>query len=110
MSENLVNEWLKVSEVLKIDIVIGFQLKISDKVTLKSEFLVKKFGAKNGMLVFTSYSSLAPYVQQIIDIGYGFSVLSESSDKNIKIESYMEVLNDWGWSGDESETPSWYVK
>lgn len=110
MNKNLIDKWLNVSKTLKINIVVGFQLEVSDQIILKSEFLVKKFGAEIGMLVFTNFSSVAPYVQQIIDMGYGFSVLSESNDENINIEEYVEVLNDWGWSGAESEAPDWCAR
>ena len=60
------------------------------------------------MLIFTNYDDVSPYVNEIVEAGYGFSVLGEPGEnENYELEEYMELLADWGWTGDDELKPDW---
>ncbi|MBW1982134.1 MAG: hypothetical protein JRJ12_13035 [Deltaproteobacteria bacterium] len=108
MSSKLKQMWQMAAEDLGIRIIAPFQLVLSSGVQIKAELLVKQFGAVNGMLIITNYDQVAPFVDEITNEGYGFSVLDEPRDnEKYSREDFIELLADWGWSGEDSSKPSW---
>lgn len=66
------------------------------------------FGAPNGMLVFLAYDQVQSYTQQLLEAGYGFSVLGEPAiNQEFDLDAFRDMLIDWGWSGDPQEKPAW---
>ena len=55
------------------------------------EYLVRGYGAKNGMLVDSSWGKISPYSELLVTMGYGFSCLDLND-----LESFEQVLKDWG--------------
>jgi len=106
--------WEVASKDLKFKIIAPFSLTLTDGTTITAAFLVKHFGANKGTLVFTEgndevYSGCNKLVKE----GYGCSVLTEaeegeqySDDKNSPI-GFIEILREWGWTGPESDKPTW---
>lgn len=99
--------WRHVSADLGIDIVSPFDLVFPDGTQLEVSALVKNFGPKHGMLIATSYDSLKPYAQKIIQLGYGYSTNVGGSPAEYDRSEIVEVLKDWGWSGPANEKPNW---
>lgn len=70
---------------------------------------LQHFGAPNGMLLVTNYETIAPYADELVRLGFGYSCLSEPRaphSPEIDDESIRDMLVDWGWSG-AGEPPRW---
>jgi triacylglycerol esterase/lipase EstA (alpha/beta hydrolase family) len=67
--------------------------------------LVHDFGG--GMHVFEEYD------KRVADVawqrGNGFTVLGSGGKDTYDRESFIEALNDWGWTGDGAP-PEWYTE
>ena len=62
------------------------------------------------MLIFRKYGDVKPYIEQLREAGFGFSVLDERSQAEIiDLQSFRRMYADWGWSGDPSERPDWML-
>lgn len=104
---NLLNTWKVVAETLDLDLIEKFSFQVKSGNLIEASFLLKNFGAEHGMLIFSDYEKIKPYVNEIVDRGYGFSVLSEpKSESIIDINDFISLLSDWGWSG-EYAPPLW---
>jgi hypothetical protein len=99
--------WKTVSEDLKIDIVTPFEVIFSDGARLRVAALVRNFGRPQGMLVVFDYDQLKPYVQKIIENGYGYVAQLGSSPGEYNRAAMVDILSDWGWSGAEDRRPLW---
>lgn len=71
--------------------------------------LLRDFGATQGMLLVTDFGLISSYADDLVDLGYGFSCLSEPTGAAHPDDdqALMEMLADWGWSGNGSP-PAWY--
>jgi hypothetical protein len=73
---------------------------------IKALLLVKQFGAPNGMLILSKNEEQQLYSEEIIRAGYGYSVLSEPlKNEEFDSDDFIELLEDWGWSGTEQSRP-----
>jgi hypothetical protein len=107
-TNRLVEMWQSAAKDLNLEIITPFILRLSSGIKIEAEFLVKNFGASKGMIVFKKYDQVATCVDEIVNEGYGFSVLDEPGENEQYVRDYfIEILNDWGWSGDKSMKPSW---
>lgn len=104
--DNLTNTWKIVANNLGLCLVENFSIQTKSGELLQARFLLKNFGAENGMLIFTDYKIVKPYVKEIVDKGYGFSILDEPKSETIKTDEFIDLLIDWGWSG-TGDAPSW---
>ncbi|ULG94611.1 hypothetical protein FH584_20195 (plasmid) [Leptospira interrogans] len=60
------------------------------------------------MLIITNYEDVEPYLEKIYEAGYGFSTLSEPSEnEQYSRKDFIELLSDWGWTGDVNLKPEW---
>lgn len=108
MTTKLLQFWQKAATDLGLQLVTPFCLMLTPEHELKALLLIKKFGAPNGMLVFSGYDEISSYVDDIARAGYGFSVLDEPLDfEEYSKDEYIELLGDWGWSGDMENKPDW---
>ncbi len=100
--------WQIAANDLNLEIITPFILMLSSGVEIEAEFLLKNFGAFKGMIVINKYDQVSGYVDEIVNEGYGFSVLDEPfENEQYSRDDYIEILSDWGWSGDKSNKPSW---
>lgn len=66
------------------------------------------FGADNGMLIFVDGRDLLSCTEQLLDAGFGYSVLGDGSPtEEFDLESFKEMSIDWGWSGCSESKPAW---
>lgn len=104
---NLLTTWKVVAEALDLDLIENFSFQLKSGDLIEASFLLKNFGAEHGMLIFCDYEKIKPYVNEIVDHGYGFSILSEPQSASIiNINDFVNLLSDWGWSG-EHAPPAW---
>jgi hypothetical protein len=69
---------------------------------------IANLGAPNGMLLFRAYDEIRDHVQELEDVGYGFSVVDEPRpDEEFCLASFQEMFRDWGWSGELGAKPAW---
>jgi len=106
--------WKAIAEDLGLEIVSSFELTFPSRDCVKVPVLLRNFGGSVGMLLFTDFSVIEPFVKEIDYSLYGYSTLSEPTkiyNKNDveRRESIIEMLEDWGWSG-KGEAPVWYHK
>jgi hypothetical protein len=99
--------WKAVAEDLGIDIVAPFEVTFSDGNRLCVNAVVKDFGPPHGMLIAFDYNALKPYVQRVIENGYGYSAQLGNSAAGYNRSAMIEILKDWGWSGAKDKRPSW---
>jgi hypothetical protein len=60
------------------------------------------------MLLFRAYDEIRGHVQELIDAGYGFSVLDEPRpNAEFELTSFQVMFRDWGWSGQLGAKPAW---
>ncbi len=105
----LQENWLRVSKDLGIEVVPDFTLEFRSSngvVVVKTDLLIRSFGMSQGMLVVKDYDLISAYVCDLIQLGYGFSILNESDNFNDK-NLCVKFLRDWGWSGDKNLIPKW---
>ena len=104
----LIQMWQVAAKDLCLEIITPFMLVLSSGTQIRAELLLKYFGAQNGMLVINKYSQISSFVDEIVNEGYGFSVLDEPSEnEQYSRAAFIEMLSDWGWSGDKSKEPNW---
>lgn len=104
----LIEHWQSAGIELGIEVVSPFQLVLQNGITLKIDLLIKNFGAEHGMLIVTDYNLISKFTDDIVNMGYGYSTMSEPLPKQLyNKENYIDVLIDWGWSGDLSNVPKW---
>ena len=104
------NDWDIAGQELGLELITPFEICISGGHKIHAEFLVKSFGARNGMLIITSYDVVQPYVKELNDLGYGFCVLERLEEgQTYDREEFVDMLNDWGWMGDPTRKPSWIL-
>ena len=104
----LLEFWQEAALDLELQLTTPFCLLLASGDIIEAIFLIKKFGADNGMLIFDTYDEIASYRNEIIEAGYGFSVLSEPMvNEKYNKEECIELLADWGWSGDVELQPKW---
>jgi hypothetical protein len=102
----LIEEWEMVRDDLGIEIVAPYVVDLGDGKKLSVPILVKHFGHKQGMLVVSDFQDLKPYENQVWAMGYGMSVLEEPTEPYDR-EVMIELLSDWGWTGDPARKPAW---
>ena len=105
--ENLLKTWKKSASKLGFELITPFTLVFPSGNKVEPLCLLPDFGAPSGMLIFGEYHQVEPFLDEVRDAGYGFSVMSEPLESEIEACDYIDVLNDWGWSGDPDARPTW---
>lgn len=108
----LLRKWEEAASDLALDIVTPFEVDLGNKRHLPVEFLVKNFGARNGMLIVTDYALIKPHLEKLESLGYGFSVFDEPRDPAGEVydrDIFIHILSDWGWTGIEANRPAWLI-
>ena len=102
-------EWLqRAKNELGIRVEFDFKVSIPGAPNLMAISRLPDFGAPNGMLVFGQYDEIEHLTKQLLEAGYGFTVLGEPAPKqDFDLQSCKEMLIDWGWSGKAEYKPAW---
>jgi len=101
-------EWNNIATRRGLSVEAAFVVEVAgEEITVP--VLLRGFGRTRGMLLVTDFCLISAYANALVDLGYGFSCLSEPTgvahpDDD---EALMEMLADWGWSGSASP-PAWY--
>lgn len=105
----LAEAWFRVAEILGVEIVAPYSAELPSGARIDASVLVKRFGARVGMLIVTDYARVRSELAALDAAGYGFSVLEEPEPADpFDVEEYAEMLRDWGWAGSQESRPSWF--
>ena len=105
--DHITAAWQQASRDLGFEFVAPFALSGGNR-TLHYLGLVTQFGSPKGMLVIVGrYQD--DHIRVAQQHGYGYSCFSEDSDP-YEPQNFIDVLNDWGWSGSPESAPSWYTE
>lgn len=102
-------EWCEIAARWNLRIETPFVVTVSSG-SVTVPVLLRDFGASQGMLLVTDFKTIAPYSDELVSLGFGYSCLSEPSEPytpEIDDDSLREMLEDWGWTGSSSK-PSWF--
>lgn len=105
---DLATEVSKACSILGLRVELGFSLSLGNDIKIHTVARIPDLGARNGMLIVSSYGEVKNYLKELDSAGYGFSVLDEPSpNAEFDIDSIREMFIDWGWSGDPEHRPKW---
>ena len=102
----LTQAWQLASKDLGIEVVAPYRLMLKCGVAVEATLLVRDFGASRGMLLSITYEQFRVVTDELVAEGYGYSVFS-GKDLSYDQTYFVEILNDWGWTGPENRRPSW---
>lgn len=92
----LQRHWSQLAKQHRLDVDIPFRLQFRDGVVLLAEVRLSGYGGENGMLLVSDYSVVADRSDEIIEMGYGYSCLSQPQEDSIgSDESLADLLDDW---------------
>ncbi|MCB2100092.1 MAG: hypothetical protein KDE22_04435 [Rhodobacterales bacterium] len=104
---SFIDTWNAAAADLGLQITFGFEIKVGTKVVLRPDVFLKDFGHTLGMLVFRRPAGLAGQGEALVQLGYGYSVVDFGG--TYRRDSFINMLSDWGWTGNEAERPDWIV-
>lgn len=108
MSE-LRRAWLEAATNLGLEVEGPTTISL-DGAVLIAAVVVRGFGAHHGMVLVTSYADLAPHIHALVEAGYGFCVIGQPlANEVFDRDSFVEILSDWGWTGEVEERPHWLL-
>ena len=93
-------EWFAHAERWGLRVEAPFVVKLREgEVTVP--VLLRDFGASRGMLLVTDFSLISSCADEFVNLGYGYSCLSEPAGvaHPADDEAFLEMLSDWGWTG-----------
>ena len=99
--------WDKVSADLKVAVVHPYRVELASGRRVLADALFPKFGAMRGMLVFYVWPATEGIENEVIDAGFGYTCFDQPSAESYDRANAMEMLCDWGWTGEPSEAPFW---
>jgi hypothetical protein len=83
---------------LSLSVVIPFVLTLREDVQINAQALLPQLGSPNGMIVVNHYDDLCGMANEIVNAGYGYSVLDDPMpSEDYDLDSYMDMFSDWGW-------------
>ena len=81
--------------------------------TVREQFdcvaLIEQFGSVNGTLALARHDVSDGVRELAASRGMYFSLLDEAAYATYDRELFIDTLNDWGWFGELSKSPSWYT-
>jgi hypothetical protein len=98
--------WRAAAADLSLDIEAPFELVLPSGARITARVLVKGYGAERGMLLVGRYADVAHHASELLEQGFGFSVMDDPlPGHGYDREDMIEVLRDWGWVGVGEEPP-----
>ena len=108
-----IKKWEIACEDLGFEMTAPYEVDVGDAKKLNIPIFLKDFGGKSGMLIVTQFDEIEPHRAQLFKLGYGYSTVSQSkrpAAESYDRETFIEMLSDWGWSGDPSKKPGWIIQ
>jgi hypothetical protein len=103
---NLQLQWLHAAQELGLRVQVPYVVRFSDGRSVEVEVLLRGFGAREGMLVLSDYTTIEEKKDEIIAAGYGYSCYGPVPESEITcLEGFDDMLSDWG-ANPEKEVPN----
>jgi hypothetical protein len=104
----LKDAWKEAAQDLNLEVEAPSSICLPDGETIDVDVLVRKFGHRLGMVVVNSYEKIEPYADDLLKLGYGFSVMDHPrEDERYDRSEFIDLLSEWSWSGDARNAPKW---
>lgn len=92
---------------LQLQLVAPFSITVQ-QCRINAQALLPQLGSPNGMIVVGRYEDLSGKADEIVAMGYGYSVLDEPlSGEELDIDCFVEMFSDWGWGKKDEKKPAW---
>lgn len=99
MTSKLQSFLLEAGKQLGVEVVLDPVVRLPSGVEIRGAVLLPELGGDRGMLIVRSFDAVSLVVDELIDNGYGFSVLSEpGAEEPFDLESTADMFRDWGWN------------
>ena len=99
--------WLQAAKDLGIRVTAPFTLRTESGEDVTYEAHIADFGGPNGTVV-SVFADESPWNDIRHAHGYYGSNLSDSY-RTYSREHFVDTLNDWQWSGNPEQRPTWYT-
>ncbi len=106
-SNNMLDSWKTAAKQLNIKIQFPFYITNKNGKELKFDLLVEEFGSQKGIVIMRMRNMHG--LKAIKENGFAFSTLRYKNYATYDRQIFIDTLNDWGYFGDLSKTPSWYA-
>jgi hypothetical protein len=105
IDRQLSNAWRDARDDLGIRVVAPFSIALPNG-PIQAEAHVLDFGSPSGAIAM-SFSN--PFAKDVdLSSRYWRSLLGKTY-RTYRRESFVEMLNDWGWFGAKDQAPAWYT-
>lgn len=93
---------------LELKIEIPYLFKLQNQQEIEACARISNLGSKNGMLIFNSFDEIRSNYRDIQKANFAFSIIDELSPTDVfDLSAYIEMFNEWGWSGSTESIPIW---
>ncbi len=110
---NRMQHFLKrAGEELSLSVTMGPTMTLSDGIELNFEAWFPDLSGPKGILIWNSDNGSLDrmFLRELTVLGYGVSQFGRPLEKEVfDLENYVEMFQEWGWSGKASQRPSWIV-
>jgi hypothetical protein len=97
--EKLSSYWLAAGRLIGFRVEAPYSLTLANGHTIRVAACLPDMGGRRGMLVVYSFDEIEHHMDELLQAGYGFSVLGQHIDNAIERESVVQLIKDWGWTG-----------
>jgi len=107
LNEEVVAAWLEAAEDLGIAVIAPYSVGTNGHALLLCEAFIPDFGSPTGAIAITSRSrrnarpALRKANRWCSELGNGYA--------RYRRALFVEMLNDWGWFGQDHLKPGWYT-
>jgi hypothetical protein len=96
---------MKIAERLDLDVDVDVGIPLPEGQVV-APVVLRRFGARNGMVLVAKYDDVRAHTNSLVDAGFGYSTLGEPKAEDFDVNGVIEMLRDWGWTGD-GPSPTW---
>ncbi|HET9235924.1 MAG TPA: hypothetical protein VFO10_01665 [Oligoflexus sp.] len=101
-------KWIEAASDLQLTIEIDFDLVLKNILVLKAPVFLHDFGGEKGTLILESFEDISSLEKELTKAGFGFSVQKSHASDKYDREIFIEMLTEWGWTGNPDRIPVWY--
>jgi hypothetical protein len=98
--------WRAAALDLALELEAPFSIQLPSGATVNAVGRLGHFGARHGMIIVSDFAALRAHLVELKTLGFGFSAMTDPTDPYER-EGCLDVLRDWGWSGDAHNSPQW---
>ncbi len=93
---------------LGLRVVAPYDFDLRPRLQIHAAALLPELGAPKGMIIFDRHEDLAGMSAELLEAGFGYSVLSDPApSESYDLNSFIEMFSDWCWAGIDDTRPDW---